>query len=134
MAERGRRRIKRHLAEARLRVSKKAFDNFDFEAVPVVSKAQVTALAMDDSLIDNGANLLLFGPPGAGHRSSDASKQIAHLAQYGSHLPTFLNAFTRVASMLERILVSPRSARSGGTAMHAATSLSAHRRRHAGSA
>jgi DNA replication protein DnaC len=80
MAERHRRRNERHLTDARLPVGK-TFDNFDFEAVPVVSKAQLMALAVDDGLIDNGANLLLFGSPGAGHRSSDAAKQIARLAQ-----------------------------------------------------
>src|SRR5690242_21836663 len=40
MAERTRRRIERHLAEARLPPGK-TIDTFDFEAVPVVSKAQV---------------------------------------------------------------------------------------------
>src|SRR5215472_251574 len=39
MAERTRRRIERHLAEARLPPGK-TIDSFDFEAVPVVSKAQ----------------------------------------------------------------------------------------------
>jgi hypothetical protein len=69
-----------------------------------------------------------------GGRSRRVSKQIAHVAQKGSLLPKLLNAFTRITSMLEGVLVSPRSARSGGTAMHAATSLSAHRRRPAGPA
>src|SRR6266853_1572587 len=40
IAERGRRRIERHLAEARLPPGK-TLDAFDFAAVPVVSKAQV---------------------------------------------------------------------------------------------
>src|SRR5260370_30503189 len=44
MAERSRRRIERHLAEARLPPGK-TLDTFDFEAVPVVSKAQIMALA-----------------------------------------------------------------------------------------
>src|SRR5271169_212629 len=44
MAERGRRRIERHLAEARLPPGK-TLDTFDFNAVPMVSKAQVMALA-----------------------------------------------------------------------------------------
>src|SRR5258707_866848 len=44
VAERGRRRIERHLAEAKLPPGK-TLDTFDFEAVPVVSKAQVMALA-----------------------------------------------------------------------------------------
>src|SRR5580698_6694239 len=65
LAERDRRRIERHLAEARLPVGK-TLASFDFAAVPMLSKAQVMALAAGDSWLDNGANLLLFGPPGAG--------------------------------------------------------------------
>src|ERR1700752_4617176 len=63
VAERSRRRIERHLAEARLPVGK-TLATFDFEAVPMVSKAQVTALAAGDTWLENGANVLLFGPPG----------------------------------------------------------------------
>jgi hypothetical protein len=65
ISERGRRRIERHLVEARLPAGK-TFDSFDFEAVPMISKAQVTALAAGDSWLGKGANLLLFGPPGGG--------------------------------------------------------------------
>ena len=43
LAERDRRRIERHLAEARLPPGK-TLDSFDFDAVPMVSKAQVRAL------------------------------------------------------------------------------------------
>ena len=42
VAERGRRRIERHLAEARLPVGK-TLDSFDFDAVPMISKAQLMA-------------------------------------------------------------------------------------------
>ena len=63
IADRGRRRIERHLAEARLPVGK-TLDSFDFDAVPMVSKAQVIALTAGDSWLEKGANLLLFGPPG----------------------------------------------------------------------
>ena len=65
IADRGRRRIERHLAEARLPVGK-TFDSFDFEVVPMVSKAQVMALTAGDSWLEKGANLLLFGPTGVG--------------------------------------------------------------------
>jgi DNA replication protein DnaC len=61
IAERSRRRLERHLAEARLPPGK-TLDSFDFEAVPVISKAQVMALAAGDAWLNNGANLLLFGP------------------------------------------------------------------------
>ena len=56
IAERSRRRLERHLAEARLPPGK-TLDTFDFEAVPVVSKAQVMALAAGDAWLNNGANL-----------------------------------------------------------------------------
>ena len=62
VAERARRRIERHLAEARLPPGK-TIDTFDFEAVPVVSKARVMALAAGDAWLGMGANLILFGPP-----------------------------------------------------------------------
>src|SRR5438309_10475539 len=63
-ADRSRRRIERHLAEARLPPGK-TLASFDFELVPMVSKAQVMALTSGDSWLAKGANLLLFGPPGA---------------------------------------------------------------------
>src|SRR3954470_10483888 len=72
IAERARRRLERHLAEARLPPGK-TLDTFDFEAVPVVSKAQVMALAAGDAWLNNGANLLLFGPPGGGKSHLAAS-------------------------------------------------------------
>ena len=62
IADRGRRRIERHLAEARLPVGK-TLASFDFKVVPMVSKAQVMALTAGDSWLEKGANLLLFGPP-----------------------------------------------------------------------
>src|ERR1700748_1295706 len=65
IADCGRRRIERHLAEARLPIGK-TLASFDFEAVPMVSKAQVMALTAGDSWLEKGANLLLFGPPGGG--------------------------------------------------------------------
>ena len=48
VAERGQRRIERHLAEARLPPGK-TLSGFDFDAVPTVSKAQVMALVAGDS-------------------------------------------------------------------------------------
>jgi DNA replication protein DnaC len=65
IAERARRRIERHLAEARLPPGK-TLDTFDFAAVPMLSKAQVMALVAGDSWLEKGDNLLVFGPPGGG--------------------------------------------------------------------
>ena len=50
IAERGRRRIERHLAEARLPPGK-TFDNFDFQAMPMVSTGG--ALAFGDGWLGN---------------------------------------------------------------------------------
>src|SRR5437588_11183294 len=47
IADRGRRRIERHMAEARLPVGK-TLDSFDFEVVPMVSKAQVRTSHQSD--------------------------------------------------------------------------------------
>ncbi|MGA9896001.1 MAG: ATP-binding protein, partial [Xanthobacteraceae bacterium] len=64
VAERARRRIERHLAESRLPTGK-TLDSFDFNAVPMLSKAHVVALASGVTWLGKGANLLLFGPPGS---------------------------------------------------------------------
>ncbi len=71
LAERGRRRIQRHLSEARL-LPGKSLASFDFNVVPTISKAQVMALAAGDAWLAQGASCLIFGPPGTGksHLSS----------------------------------------------------------------
>jgi DNA replication protein DnaC len=101
MAERSRRRIERHLAEARLPVGK-TFDNFDFEIVPVVSKAQVMALASGDSWIDNGGNLLLFGPPGAGKSHLACAIGFA-IVENGRRV-----LFTRTSDLVQRLQMARR--------------------------
>ena len=65
LAERAHRRIERHLAEAHLPPGK-TLDSFDFEAVPMISKAQIVAMVAGDSWLAKGANVLMFGPPGGG--------------------------------------------------------------------
>jgi DNA replication protein DnaC len=65
VAERETRRIDRHRAESQLSPDKR-LSSFDFNAVPSVSKAQVSALAEGHEWLDRGANVLLFGPPGVG--------------------------------------------------------------------
>lgn len=80
IAERDRRRIERHLVEARL-LPGKTLENFDFDAVPMVSRAQVSALCAGDGWLRGGANLILMGPPGGGksHLSSANHKTIQRL-------------------------------------------------------
>jgi hypothetical protein len=50
VAERDRRRIERHLGEARLPTDK-TLDSFAFDAVPMISRAQVTAMPAKRSLL-----------------------------------------------------------------------------------
>jgi len=63
--ERSSRRIARHMEEARLPAGK-TFTTFDFAVVPSVRKAHIMALAEGDAWIEQGANILLFGPSGVG--------------------------------------------------------------------
>lgn len=65
LAERDRRRLERHLGEAKL-LAGKTLATFDFEAVPMISRAQVAALCAGDAWLAQGANVILFGPPGGG--------------------------------------------------------------------
>jgi DNA replication protein DnaC len=101
IADRSQRRIERHLAEARLPIGK-IFDSFDFDAVPIVSKAQVMALATGGSWIDNGANLLLFGPPGAGKSHLAAAIGFA-LVENGHRV-----LFVRTSELVQRLQVARR--------------------------
>jgi DNA replication protein DnaC len=101
IADRGRRRIERHLAEARLPVGK-TLDAFNFAAVPMISKAQVMALASGDGWIEQGANLLLFGPPGAG-KSHLASAISLALIENGWRV-----LFMRTTDLVQRLQVARR--------------------------
>src|SRR5208337_4015556 len=101
VAERSRRRIERHLAEARLPVGK-TLATFDFEAVPMVSKAQVTALAAGDTWLEKGANVLLFGPPGAGKSHLAAAIGLA-LVENGWRV-----LFTRTSELVQRLQIARR--------------------------
>ena len=65
LAERQIRRLQRARAASRLPAGK-TLANFDFTAVPMLSKAHVMALAEMGSWIAQGHNLLAFGPPGVG--------------------------------------------------------------------
>ncbi|EGQ64241.1 ISAfe9, transposition helper protein, partial [Acidithiobacillus sp. GGI-221] len=59
------RRLERRRQESNLPPDKR-LGNYDFTVVPTLSKAHVQALAEADGWIQEGANLLLFGPPGVG--------------------------------------------------------------------
>ncbi len=60
VAERDRRRIERHLGEARLPPGK-TLDSFAFAAVPMISRAQVMAIFAGDGWIEKGGHLIRSG-------------------------------------------------------------------------
>ena len=101
LAERDRRRIERHLDEAKL-LAGKTLDNFDFAAVPMLSRAHVTALAEDASWLEGGANVLLFGPPGAG-KSHLASALGLALVERGRRV-----LMTRTTDLVQRLQAARR--------------------------
>ena len=101
IAERNRRRFERHREEARLPPGK-TLDAFDFAAVPMISKAQVHALAAGDAWIEKGANLLCFGPPGAGKSHLAAALGLA-LVEKGWRV-----LFTRTTDLVQKLQLARR--------------------------
>jgi DNA replication protein DnaC len=101
LAERASRRIQRHLEEARLPPGK-TLDSFEFDAVPTVSKAQVMALAAGDGWLAQGANLLMFGPPGGGKSHLAAALSLA-LIENGWRV-----LFTRTTDLVQRLQTARR--------------------------
>src|ERR1700738_2050749 len=100
MVERSRRRFERHLEEARLPPGK-TLDAFDFDAVPMISKAQVQALAAGDAWLEKGANLLCFGPPGGGKSHLAAALGMA-LIEKGWRV-----LFTRTTDLVQKLQIAP---------------------------
>ena len=101
VAERGRRRIERHLGEARLPPGK-TLDGFAFDAVPMISRAQVMAMCAGDGWLEKGANLILFGPPGGGKSHLAAAIGLA-LVENGWRV-----LFTRTSDLVQKLQVARR--------------------------
>src|ERR1700678_2360090 len=102
IAERDRRRIERHLNEARLPPGK-TLESFDFDAVPMVSKAQIMALAAGDSWLLSGANIIMFGPPGGG-KSHLAAALGGALVENGWRV-----LYTRTTDLVQKLQVARRN-------------------------
>ena len=100
-SDRTRRRIERHMVEARLPAGK-TLAAFDFESTPMVSKAQVMALAAGDVWLKAGANLLLFGPPGGGKSHLAAAIGLA-LVENGWRV-----LFQRTTDLVQRLQTARR--------------------------
>lgn len=101
LAERDRRRIERHLSEARLPPGK-TLDSFAFDAVPMISKAQIMAMTAGDSWLAKGANVLMFGPPGGGKSHLAAAIGMA-LVENGWRV-----LFTRTTDLVQKLQVARR--------------------------
>ena len=80
----------------------KSLASFDFKAVPMLAKAQVMALAAGDGWLNQGANCLVFGPPGAG-KSHLASAIGLALVENGYRV-----LFTRTTDLVQRLQVARR--------------------------
>ena len=101
LAERASRWIGRHLAAAHLPPGK-TLDTFAFEAVPMISKAQVMAMAAGDSWLAKGANVLMFGPPGGGKSHLAAAIGLA-LIENGWRV-----LFARTTDLVQKLQVARR--------------------------
>ena len=101
LAERQRRRIRRPLSEARL-LPGKTLENFDFDAVPTISKPTVMALASNDSWLRGGHNVIIFGPPGAG-KSHLASAIGLSLVEKEKRV-----LFTRTTDLVQKLQTAQR--------------------------
>src|SRR3954454_7481903 len=101
IAERDRRRLARHLAEAQL-LPGKTLDSFDFDAVPMISKAHILAICAGDSWINKGANLIMLGGPGGG-KSHLASAIGLALIEHGWRV-----MFARTSDLAQKLQVARR--------------------------
>ena len=101
LAERDRRRLERHLGEAKL-LPGKTLASFDFQAVPMISRAQLMALCEGDAWLERGANLILIGPPGGG-KSHLASAMGLALLEKGWRV-----LFMRTTDLVQKLQVARR--------------------------
>jgi len=104
MAERETRRLARARAESQLPPGKD-LTQFDFAAVPTLSKAQIMALAEADSWLAQGHNLLAFGPPGVGKTHLLAG--LGHALIDRGHKVLF----TRTGELVQRLQAARRDLR-----------------------
>ena len=96
LAERDRRRVERNIAQARL-LPGKTLDTFDFTAVPMLSKAHVSAIIAGDSWVGKGDNILMFGPPGVGKSHLSSAIGLA-LIENGYRV-----LFTRTTDLVQKL-------------------------------
>src|SRR6185437_5271936 len=73
-----------------------------FDVVPMISKAQLMALAAGDSWLEKGANLLVFGPPGGGKSHLAAALGLA-LVENGWRV-----LLTRTTDLVQKLQIARR--------------------------
>ena len=95
------RRIARHLAEADLPAGK-TLATFEFASVPSLRKAHVLALASGSAWLEQGANILLFGPSGTG-KSHLAAAIGSALVENGHRV-----LFTRTTDLVQKLQAARR--------------------------
>src|SRR5262249_56044632 len=93
--------VERDAGEGGVRAGRE-MEAVDVEAGAVVSKAQVMALAAGDAWLNQGANLLLFGPPGGGKSHLAAALGFA-LVENGWRV-----LFTRTTDLVQRLQIARR--------------------------
>ena len=71
------------------------------EAVPMVSKAQIMALAAGDACSSTGANMLVFGPPGGGSRLAAGHRPRARRERLAGAVP-------RTSDLVQRLQAARR--------------------------
>ncbi|MGO8264341.1 IS21-like element ISRel5 family helper ATPase IstB, partial [Rhizobium ruizarguesonis] len=76
--------------------------SFAFDAVPMISKAQVIAITAGDSWLAKGANILMFGPPCGGKSHLAAAIGLA-LIENGWRV-----LFTRTTDLVQKLQVARR--------------------------
>ena len=108
LAERAARRIARHMAESGLPHGK-TFATLDFAAVPTIRRAHVMALAEGDAWIEQGGNLLIFGPSGTGKTHLAAAFGTA-LVDNGKRV-----LFTRTTDLVQKLQAARRDLALPGT-------------------
>ena len=108
LAERAARRIARHIAESGLPHGK-TFATLDFAAVPTIRRAHVMALAEGDAWIEQGGNLLIFGPSGTGKTHLAAAFGTA-LVDNGKRV-----LFTRTTDLVQKLQSARRDLALPGT-------------------
>jgi len=101
LAERESRRLSRRMTESQLPRGK-SLEAYDFKLVPSLKKSQVMGLASGDVWIQDGMNLLIFGPSGVGktHLAAGIGEKLVERG--------FRVLFTRTTELLQRLQVAKR--------------------------